>query len=920
MLRRCAARLVQQLDILRVNCDNAGSAHDDFAESLVGASFAAVDTEFTGIPSRGWTRYAGPREVFDDYRRFAAEFLVTQVGVAVFRWDPVAREFTHRVFSVDVSPDIAANPLFPQPGRDASFRCTPASLKMLAAHSYDFSAWLTHGVSASDARRFWETLVGSKVKIVGFQCVLDILLCLQWLDRDGLPASVEQFLARVHDRFPGITDIREALRSTGSAKSLAQTFADACASAGASFLPAGTRHHNAGVDAFMTGVCYQYVCGDPGGKGFPEFPLDRWTDRLFIHGVPFAFEPCASPVVLPTREYYSRSVLVEAASEAVDLPSYFPDINPTEVCWLDYRKRALLTFSDSANALSAQRTCTARGWSVPPIIDDTPHRPVETIASPATVQQPSDQPSQPEEEAAKKEGGRAAGEGGGGDDIVLHIPAGPAGRAKRPNALSSLDSLKLALRRAGAGGLPAAEEARLRPAAGGRTQPPATPAPSSAGAAAAPRSQLRCGNRTSNPERDSATSGPGGGRGCGLFDNQTSCLAASAPEPPERRRSPNSFSTSPVPFAPDQYATPPTPEPVPAHTLTHAVSSKPGFASLYSKLYVHSAASGENLWKQRRKTRRCTLRVKAAKRAMRKRQDAARRRQEEREAALRRQSEMLEKGMRGYQAEADRLRKLLASERAQYTESVRMDAVGPATKQPPAAPPNDEPSGSSPPTTPHGALRTSAKMSGKWKPSGSPSNEVESKLAQLLSKRKATTSKERKGGLQLTAEPDASPAAAKQKWHSVGPVHGRPTPRLQLRREDETWEISQYNGPLNIVLHCKNLSDPFSVKYLEIRECKNLTVYFSGSLHALLAQDCKNLVVVVPAAVPYQMMYGTRADFPQNLNCTHLGGSLDDVRFTSLGDFGEVVASLPPTTTLSGCPNITPDGHGAYSIIPPSRR
>eukprot|EP00659_Diplonema_papillatum_P019506 gene19506-30064_t len=839
MLRRCAARLVQQLDILRVNCDNAGSAHDDFAESLVGASFAAVDTEFTGIPSRGWTRYAGPREVFDDYRRFAAEFLVTQVGVAVFRWDPVAREFTHRVFSVDVSPDIAANPLFPQPGRDASFRCTPASLKMLAAHSYDFSAWLTHGVSASDARRFWETLVGSKVKIVGFQCVLDILLCLQWLDRDGLPASVEQFLARVHDRFPGITDIREALRSTGSAKSLAQTFADACASAGASFLPAGTRHHNAGVDAFMTGVCYQYVCGDPGGKGFPEFPLDRWTDRLFIHGVPFAFEPCASPVVLPTREYYSRSVLVEAASEAVDLPSYFPDINPTEVCWLDYRKRALLTFSDSANALSAQRTCTARGWSVPPIIDDTPHRPVETIASPATVQQPSDQPSQPEEEAAKKEGGRAAGEGGGGDDIVLHIPAGPAGRAKRPNALSSLDSLKLALRRAGAGGLPAAEEARLRPAAGGRTQPPATPAPSSAGAAA----------------------------------------------------------------------------PVPAHTLTHAVSSKPGFASLYSKLYVHSAASGENLWKQRRKTRRCTLRVKAAKRAMRKRQDAARRRQEEREAALRRQSEMLEKGMRGYQAEADRLRKLLASERAQYTESVRMDAVGPATKQPPAAPPNDEPSGSSPPTTPHGALRTSAKMSGKWKPSGSPSNEVESKLAQLLSKRKATTSKERKGGLQLTAEPDASPAAAKQKWHSVGPVHGRPTPRLQLRREDETWEISQYNGPLNIVLHCKNLSDPFSVKYLEIRECKNLTVYFSGSLHALLAQDCKNLVVVVPAAVPYQMMYGTRADFPQNLNCTHLGGSLDDVRFTSLGDFGEVVASLPPTTTLSGCPNITPDGHGANGHV-----
>eukprot|EP01063_Lacrimia_lanifica_P000155 TRINITY_DN10065_c0_g1_i1.p1 TRINITY_DN10065_c0_g1~~TRINITY_DN10065_c0_g1_i1.p1 ORF type:complete len:852 (+),score=259.07 TRINITY_DN10065_c0_g1_i1:114-2669(+) len=385
--------LVRHVD--RGGHDDAGVA---LARALQNAEFVALDCEFTGIPEREWAATT-PQAAYDYVKGFAEEYVLMQVGVSVFRRGSGAMEdeVAAEVFSFVIAPEQETE----------SAKVNPKALQVLAAHGYDFEAWLTRGIPCSDFAATFQQVLDSGLPVVGFHCLLDLVLCFaRFVCRaDGLPSTPTAFLNILQRRLRRVVDLRQLARGSPAAHhSLARHYRAVCDTSGVPDAVAAHKlaPHEAGVDSYMTGVCYAHGGEAHFAPACTAVDAGRCTyNQLFMYGVPFCFdmarpahfEGYASSLILsvgaaaredggvavaPPPEETARQL----AASPWQLPLTFSNYAtpPVEVHWLVYRKRALLVFASPEDKARAHAEYGAtRLWVALP--SEPP--PASTDAAPA---------------------------------------------------------------------------------------------------------------------------------------------------------------------------------------------------------------------------------------------------------------------------------------------------------------------------------------------------------------------------------------------------------------------------------------------------------------------------------------------------------------------------------------------------------
>ena len=315
---------------MKVDSTNFETAFDHMKKSLKKGSFVGIDCEFSGTPEV--TAVPRPDVIYKNYKTFCENHVVTQVGIAILDEDG-----NNSVYSVCVGP--TAN----------SFMVGSVALKFLADNDFDLNKWVTNGITEQQFEVIIAEVISARLTLVGFQCFIDLMLCFRhFIKPYSLPDDPQLFLSDIHVEIPSIIDIKHLVRQQGGF-SLKATYNESCASLRITnkIHQSCYKAHDAGVDAYMTAVCYLLFI-----KSKPKELRTAMENQLFIYGAPFAFPLGQSLNYESIREDYKTCRFINCSVTTNSLMRNFDDIK--EIHWLVRNRSALVKFGSVKSAVDAQ--------------------------------------------------------------------------------------------------------------------------------------------------------------------------------------------------------------------------------------------------------------------------------------------------------------------------------------------------------------------------------------------------------------------------------------------------------------------------------------------------------------------------------------------------------------------------------------
>lgn len=113
-------------------------------EAINGASFIAIDGEFSGVTNSTYklTNYDSPEERYHKLKDNVSNFLLMQFGLAVFKWDPKEEKHIAEAFNFYIFPFRSSSSGIP----DRIFSCQSSSIDFLAAQRFDFNKVFYSGI------------------------------------------------------------------------------------------------------------------------------------------------------------------------------------------------------------------------------------------------------------------------------------------------------------------------------------------------------------------------------------------------------------------------------------------------------------------------------------------------------------------------------------------------------------------------------------------------------------------------------------------------------------------------------------------------------------------------------------------------------------------------------------------------------
>lgn len=127
------------LDYTRIRGHTFQNSLPKVLEAIREADFVAFDLEYTGINAAPWQQmneFDNKDTIYAKRKQSAENFVVLQVGLCPFRWDPVKGHFKVSPFNFLICPPVKNTP---------SFYCEAASLKFLLLNKIEMTDSLDNG-------------------------------------------------------------------------------------------------------------------------------------------------------------------------------------------------------------------------------------------------------------------------------------------------------------------------------------------------------------------------------------------------------------------------------------------------------------------------------------------------------------------------------------------------------------------------------------------------------------------------------------------------------------------------------------------------------------------------------------------------------------------------------------------------------
>ena len=350
MLKRVVAALCR-VPVRRVNSLNFIDQKQSFLKAIEAGRFCAIDCEFTGLHGRR-ELFLKPEDCYRGLRQYAGQVCLVQVGVSVFLEDAADVCRRGEVPQAETFQFSIAPPVRP-------FTSTAASLRFLASHDFDFNDWIGRGIPLTSFAPLFHALLRRRIPLVGYHCLYDLLLCFESFPQPenpgGLPDTLRGFLAALQQQIPTLVDLRYLCKVgdvawtpkdkgtvpfAPSVPSLTKLYRAACQERGledATQLSGTVGVHNAGFDAYLTGVCFAALFDQASASHAGAL------NTLFVHGVPYAFS-----VERPSEfaSYDCSVVLTDCSFPDQYRPRPFErfGLRPSDLHWIDFPAVVLLTF------------------------------------------------------------------------------------------------------------------------------------------------------------------------------------------------------------------------------------------------------------------------------------------------------------------------------------------------------------------------------------------------------------------------------------------------------------------------------------------------------------------------------------------------------------------------------------------------
>uniref|UniRef100_A0A1B6C3M0 Poly(A)-specific ribonuclease RNA-binding domain-containing protein n=1 Tax=Clastoptera arizonana TaxID=38151 RepID=A0A1B6C3M0_9HEMI len=129
------------MEVTRLNFE---SVLPEIQSAIDTATFLSIDTEFTGLSNEvERPSFDNTAERYEKIRAKSLEFLLVQLGLAIFTYDPEKKVYNHRTYSFYV---------FPKPctiarlGQDEWFKCQATSMDILGEGNFDFNKVFKQGI------------------------------------------------------------------------------------------------------------------------------------------------------------------------------------------------------------------------------------------------------------------------------------------------------------------------------------------------------------------------------------------------------------------------------------------------------------------------------------------------------------------------------------------------------------------------------------------------------------------------------------------------------------------------------------------------------------------------------------------------------------------------------------------------------
>eukprot|EP00754_Rhynchopus_humris_P003722 Rhum_TRINITY_DN11940_c0_g1::Rhum_TRINITY_DN11940_c0_g1_i1::g.48065::m.48065 len=344
MLKRVVTALCR-VPVRKVNSLNFIAQKQSFLKAIEAGRFCAIDCEFTGLHGRK-ELFLKPEDCYRGLRQYAEQVCLVQVGISVFLDDAADVCRRGEVPQAETFQFSIAPPARP-------FTSTATSLRFLASHDFDFNEWIGCGIPLSSFAPLFHALLRRRIPVVGYHCLYDLLLCFESFPQPessgGLPDTLRGFLVALQQQIPTLVDLRYMCKvgdvawtpkDTGTVPSLAKLYRAACQERGledATEFGGSIGVHNAGFDAYLTGVCFAALFNQARESHASAL------NTLFVHGVPYAFS-----IERPSEfaSYDCSVVLADCSFPDVYRPMPFErfGLRPSDLHWIDFPAVALLTF------------------------------------------------------------------------------------------------------------------------------------------------------------------------------------------------------------------------------------------------------------------------------------------------------------------------------------------------------------------------------------------------------------------------------------------------------------------------------------------------------------------------------------------------------------------------------------------------
>ena len=314
--------------VKRIDKNNFESRRKDVLKLVQSASFISFDCEFTGVPQRG-TDFADLTSTPDEYgaqlRKVTADTALLQFGFSIFSHSENSYHTT--TFSLDVIPNDY-------------FYCNRDALEMLTKEGgCNLEHLLNHGVGSGEVTQLVGDLIGVDVPLVGFQCLYDVFLMASYFFGNELQGcSLTDYLWELGRHIHSIIDLRYLAVQSGYCRTgagLYKYYKGACKVLKLDPVDR-SKTHEAGMDAYMTGICYE---------AFHRGGVDVASQNvLLVYGYPFVlripsgrenvFEMLENFLFVGTTTPDGRRILEACAA----------NMRNTDFQWVEYGRLCILTF------------------------------------------------------------------------------------------------------------------------------------------------------------------------------------------------------------------------------------------------------------------------------------------------------------------------------------------------------------------------------------------------------------------------------------------------------------------------------------------------------------------------------------------------------------------------------------------------